>query len=158
MIVALAALVIAAGGTATAATLITGAQIKDGTVTTADIKNGTIRVADLSAAAVNALRGAPGVNGLNGVNGAPGPQGPKGLIDPSKLQIVTGPDVLTNPGDVTLATADCPAGARATGGGFFSSIDSIGGDLPGFSSWTVLVANQTSIPITVNAYAVCVMP
>jgi hypothetical protein len=48
LVIGTAALVaIAAGTGATAATLITGKQIKDGTVTGADIKNGSIRSADV---------------------------------------------------------------------------------------------------------------
>jgi hypothetical protein len=42
---------VAAGTGATAASLITGAQIKDGTVTGADVKNGSLRSADMAGGA-----------------------------------------------------------------------------------------------------------
>ena len=46
--VAVTALLASSAG-ATAGTLITGKQIKDGTVTSADIKDGTIRLVDMNA-------------------------------------------------------------------------------------------------------------
>lgn len=96
------------GGSATAASLITSAQIKDGTVQNRDIKKGAISLNRLTpgvqalirAGAVTPLSGqsvgakgdkgdpgapgqpgaggAPGSNGTNGTNGAPGAPGPQG--------------------------------------------------------------------------------
>lgn len=67
MAVSLLALAIVAAGTATAATLITGAQIKDGSITGKDIKDKSITAADVK-----------GVAGPKGATGAPGPAGPAG--------------------------------------------------------------------------------
>ncbi|MDO9455771.1 hypothetical protein [Nocardioides sp.] len=62
-------LVIGSTTGATAGALVTGAQIKDGTITTRDVKDGTLAVKDVSPAARKALAGA---------RGPAGPQGPAG--------------------------------------------------------------------------------
>jgi hypothetical protein len=81
-------LVVAMSASATAATLITGKQIKNNTVTTADIKDGTLRDTDLAAATQLALRGATGPRGPAGPAGAPLvgsgcqiPDGPTGTVE-----------------------------------------------------------------------------
>lgn len=72
-------LLLAAGtGGAVAGVMITGKQIKDGTVTSADVKDRTLGVGDLSPAARNSLQGAPGATGANGPPGATGPAGATG--------------------------------------------------------------------------------
>jgi hypothetical protein len=75
MVVAVVALFVALGGSATAAFVVTGQTIKDGTVTGADLKNRTLAKKKLSKRALLALRGQ---TGPPGAQGAPGPQGPKG--------------------------------------------------------------------------------
>jgi len=62
------------GGGAVAGSLITGKQIKDGTVTSADIKNGTVTNRDLAKSA----RSKAGQTGSQGPAGAPGPAGAAG--------------------------------------------------------------------------------
>ena len=73
------------GGTATAASLMTGANIKNGSLTGQDIKNGSLAAGDLSQSLRNRLNrtvsgspGAPGSQGAKGDTGAAGPQGLKG--------------------------------------------------------------------------------
>ncbi|SDC39977.1 collagen-like triple helix repeat-containing protein [Nocardioides lianchengensis] len=73
-----AALLLTSGG-AVAGTLITGAQIKDGTVTTKDVKDRSLRTADLSRATVQQLR-TPGARGPAGAPGTPGTPGAPGLV------------------------------------------------------------------------------
>jgi hypothetical protein len=68
MLVALLALVMATTGSAVAASLITGKQIKDGTIQTADI----------SKKAQKTLKGKPGSRGLQGLQGVQGQKGDKG--------------------------------------------------------------------------------
>jgi hypothetical protein len=58
--------------------LITGAQIKDGSVESQDIENRTILPIDLSARAVASLQGDRGPRGLVGARGATGATGPAG--------------------------------------------------------------------------------
>ncbi|GAB3244782.1 hypothetical protein [Nocardioides dilutus] len=73
---ALAVVLSAAGGAATGAALVTGAQIKDGSVTGKDIKNRSLKVKDLSKASVNRLRGQDGQDGADGASAfAPPPTG-----------------------------------------------------------------------------------
>src|SRR4051794_6938583 len=92
------ALFVALGGTAGAAVLMTGKNVKDGSLTGADIKNGSIATADVKDGGllakdfkpgelVGGARGAtgpkgdtgsPGADGAAGALGAAGPQGPAG--------------------------------------------------------------------------------
>jgi hypothetical protein len=70
-------------GTATAASLVTSKDVKDGTLRSVDVKDGSLRVKDLTDEAVDTLQkggatGATGERGATGPAGAQGPQGPKG--------------------------------------------------------------------------------
>ena len=78
LIAAVGVLVLALGGTATAARLITGAQIKDGTITGRDIKAGSISASDLRGDAANALRSRDGIRGETGATGPRGDTGAAG--------------------------------------------------------------------------------
>ena len=78
MVVALLALFVALGGSATAAFVVTGQAIKNGTVTGEDLKNRTLGKKKLSKRVLRALRGAPGLSGAPGPAGPQGAQGPKG--------------------------------------------------------------------------------
>ena len=79
-VVATLALVISLTGTATAATvtLITGRDVKDGSLTGADVRNHSVGLRDLSAQAVATLHGARGDSGAVGPQGAPGAVGAQG--------------------------------------------------------------------------------
>ena len=81
------ALAVGLAGSATAAKLITGSDIKNGSLTSADVKNGSLTARDLSRATRDGLAGAEGDTGAagpqgpagqKGDSGAAGPQGPKG--------------------------------------------------------------------------------
>ena len=85
------ALAIATAGTAGVQALITGAQIKDGTVASRDIENRTIRRADIAAATLSSLRGARGHVGAQGPRGVVGPQGPPGAPGAAGQQGPQGP-------------------------------------------------------------------
>ena len=62
--------------------LITGAQIKDGSVESQDLEDRTILTKDLSKKAVAALRGNRGPRGFAGARGAAGATGPAGPAGP----------------------------------------------------------------------------
>jgi len=97
------ALVIGLAGSATAASLITSA----------DIKNGTIKTADLSASAKRALKGKAGARGPAGPQGAPGTAGTPGPAGPTGVA-----EIVTAQGSgVGSAFAACPAGMRPLSGG-----------------------------------------
>jgi hypothetical protein len=135
MVVAMVALLVALGGTAGAASgLVTGAQIK----------NGTVNLADLSANAKSALKGKQGPRGLQGVAGpagAAGAQGEKGEKGDTGAQGQQGPAAASGyevrtwryskddansdmgPGYVgvgggAIATVACSPGKVAVGGGY----------------------------------------
>jgi hypothetical protein len=119
-----AALVVALGGTSYAAVMITGHDIKNGTLTTKDVKNHNLKLKDLSTEAKAHLKGhtgAMGAQGPAGPEGSPGAQGVRGPIGPSNAWSVRNDDdtVLTGPAKTVLTLA-LPAGsyvvnARATG-------------------------------------------
>jgi len=103
--------VVAGASTATAASLITSKDIKDG----------TIKLKDLSPK-VRALVTAPGPTGATGPIGATGPAGAPGGFSTDNITIVTG-NVATYPipfpgGAVPQSNAECPAGKVAIGGWF----------------------------------------
>lgn len=90
------ALFVALDGPANAKKLITGKDIKNGSITSADLSKKTV-------SSLKGKTGAAGKNGTNGTNGTPGPQGPAGPQGPpgtgsadspqdilSKLQTVDG--------------------------------------------------------------------
>src|SRR4249920_2616301 len=73
--------------------LITGAQIKDGSIESQDLEDRTILPKDLSAKAVAALqgdRGPRGFAGARGATGAPGATGPAGPAGPVGARGPTG--------------------------------------------------------------------
>ena len=73
-----AALVIALGGTSYAAVLVTGADIKNGTVQSKDVKDRTLKLKDFGAGAKKGLTGKQGNAGPAGPKGDPGPAGTPG--------------------------------------------------------------------------------
>jgi hypothetical protein len=113
IIVACIALVVACTGTATAATLITGAQIKNNSLTTKDVKNKSLRAKDFKPADLpRGPAGAQGATGPRGPQGAQGLQGPQGRAGLSDLEQVSGftPTNSDSPKELTL---NCPPGKVA---------------------------------------------
>jgi hypothetical protein len=78
MLVAVVALSLALGGSATAALVVTGSAVKDGSLTGKDVRNRSLGTRDLSPKAVGALRGQQGLAGSTGPQGLKGDPGPKG--------------------------------------------------------------------------------
>lgn len=103
---------------------VTGAKVKDGSLAAADFAAGQLPAGPQGPKGDKGDPGAPGPQGLQGLQGAkgdPGAQGPKGDTGApgvSGYQIVTGAAVQVTPGNFGYATATCPAGQRALGGGF----------------------------------------
>jgi hypothetical protein len=95
LVVALVAVVLAATGSATAAGLftgkniknssLTGLDVKNSSLTGSDVKNGSLGTSDLSAAARTALKGATGATGQPGAKGDKGDPGVQGPIGPSNV-------------------------------------------------------------------------
>lgn len=155
-----AAVVAASTATATTAVVITGAQIKDGTV----------QAKDLSVKARSSLRGQRGAPGPRGATGAAGTQGTPGAqgaagasggFNPNKVTFRVGPTTTILAGDLTTLTVTCASGEVAIGGGFFSSVgypyfDGPAGDR---ASWRVAIdAFDSTVNGTGEGYAVCAAP
>src|SRR5215207_2437846 len=71
-----ACLFILLGGSAYAATAITGKEVRDGSLTSADVKDHSLRARDFKAGELPRCRhGDPGPAGLKGDAGQAGPQG-----------------------------------------------------------------------------------
>jgi hypothetical protein len=136
-------LVAAVGGPADAADLITGKQIKDGSLTGRDIANGAVTGSDVRDGSVvrrdfGVLPSGPrGPQGGQGPTGSVGPRGPQGAVGmpgqpggkgPRGYQGAEGPPgagVISQhtyseavPGKSTATlSADCPSTTRVLGGG-----------------------------------------
>ncbi len=112
MVISIAALVVALGGTSYAAAQINSKDIANNAVTSAKIKNGTIKNKDLAknvqgldgADGSDGLDGTDGNNGVNGTDGADGMDGAPGPAGPAGPAGSTGP-----------AGPAGPAGAAGTG-------------------------------------------
>jgi hypothetical protein len=110
-----------------AAVLITGAQIKDGTITTVDladsavtgekVKNGSLTSQDFASGTL--LRGATGATGSQGPAGLNGPTGPTGAQGLAGLIGATGPTGASGPqgpkGDAGAANASMAVVRDANG-------------------------------------------
>ena len=163
-----------AGGaaSATAAQLVTGAQVKNGTLTGRDIKNRSIRTADL----------APSARPAQGPQGATGPQGPRGAAGPQGAQgprttFTTVEDETGIEFHGTVRTFDvfvnCPPGQSPVGGGYrivhsvnespaddadiyiLRSSPFVGVQAPPRAGWWVTVRNNGTPGISIHVTAIC---
>lgn len=165
------ALFAAMGGSAVAASLVTSAKIKDG----------TIQLKDISRSARSSLVGAVGPRGLNGATGLPGPQGAPGPAGapgapgapgpagPVALRYVTGPDTDINAVDQYAVQADCPANQSVVGGGVLNGsvtpgamvvnsslpLDGDDADTIRDDGWRTYVDVTVAGPDSITPYAIC---
>jgi hypothetical protein len=150
---AIIAAVVAAVISATAAT-----AASTGLITGAQIKNGSIGVVDLSAGAKRALKGQ---RGPAGPPGATGVAGPAGGFDPAKVSYVEGASFQVAPGAAESGRANCPVGAKALSGGWIVISGDVGEvygnrSFDSGGSWSVVVFNHDSYTnATVTPFAVC---
>ncbi len=156
LLLALAVVLVGLAGTATAAKLITGKQVKNESLTHKDVKNGSLKEADLKPK-VKAKLNAPSVKGF---------------------EVVTETILVGSGGQETVFVA-CPFGKVVmSGGGQFEDTTSateivssapqfvVRGDSllfddpkPGFADGWKLEAKHNSLnPNTLTAYAICVSP
>ena len=148
-IIAILALFVAVGGTATAASgLINGKNIKNNTVTGKKLKNKTITKNKLAPATVKALKGQKGATGAAGIQGPQGDPGLNGVVSPfytdsgsvnvpadtelgiTTLNVPAGRYIVTaNVSITTNATnsVSCGVSANNTGGENSSTYDNDGG-------------------------------
>jgi hypothetical protein len=183
-LLAVAATALAVGASsATAATVITSSQIKDGSIQNRDIRPAVLtmsRLAPTTQELINAKhlgpagptgpvgpKGEPGTpggpagpQGPAGATGPAGPQGPKGIGDVKTYTNASANN--TSPGKT--ATATCPSNRTVVGGGYSTNILStelVLRSLHPLSTrgYTVDVYEgpgfQSNIAWSVTAYAIC---
>jgi hypothetical protein len=128
-------------------------------VTSANIKNGTIQPVDLSAKTKRVMRGARGPAGPRGAEGIPGERGPQGPQGPGFQNVdqAQSPPVQVNDGAEGTAIATCATGLKLTGGGFWASDPSLAAYVsqPWGQGWKVVAFNFGSTPHTLYAFALC---
>jgi hypothetical protein len=150
------ALVLCSGTTASAAFLITGKQIKDGSVTGRDVRDHSLQTTDLKGV----------VRGPTGPIGPAGPVGPVGPTGPTGPAAVSAPVFKTASGTIAGSSSggvsvSCPSGTVAAGGGGVAPLESgvleqsAPSDVLG-TGWTVSFFDLLPTPITVTAAVVCV--
>jgi hypothetical protein len=151
-ILAAIALFVALTGTAVAGAnaLITGAQIK----------NGSIGLADLSGSAKAALKGKRGPAGQRGAAGLAGPAGlpgPAGPAGPKGVEVVKHykASKILAPGAIDGLAMVCPAGEGVLSGGGYSGIGFAFSDHVAGNGWVYLVENASGISITIDGYITC---
>jgi hypothetical protein len=151
-----AAIVSASAATATTAVVITGAQIKDG----------SIQVKDLSRKARIALRGQRGPRGFAGLDGAPGATGATGAtgargadggFDPNKVTLRQDEQKSIPAGALETLTATCASGERAISGGWIGATGATftALPLPASGTYQVTIENYEPYAFTASVYAVC---
>lgn len=109
-------LLLGAGGAVAGSLIVTGRNVKNGSLTGADVKNHSLTPTDFR----GSVRGATGQRGATGPRGLTGAQGGPGIAD---ITTVTSAKLTVPPGAstydvITTWRANCPAGYRVIGTGF----------------------------------------
>lgn len=151
---------LALGGTAVAGKLITGKQVKNGSLTSADVKKlsgDDIAERGLTsqdfAELVTGPAGPEGPEGPDGEHGEQGPPGSSGLV--YKIEPYDVPKDAAH-----TWSAFCPAGTTVLGGGLSAGqpsqfwLQASGPDISG-NSWVVTAHNRHSAPLKAFAWAAC---
>jgi hypothetical protein len=113
-------------GSKIASNTITGSNIKDGTVGGSDITDGSISGADIANATISAAK-LKGVGGIPGPQGNTGPQGPAGPRGPQGDPGDTGADGATGPAGPAGPQGDPgPQGADGQGPVSWHAVSSVG--------------------------------
>ncbi|MBJ7331846.1 MAG: collagen-like protein [Solirubrobacteraceae bacterium] len=162
VLLAAAVFLLAFSSTATAAKLITGKQVKNGSVTSVDVRDGSmsgLEVADGSLTEADLAEVVQGPQGPPGDEGGVGDPGPSGAPGSSGLRYVV--ESRSVPKDSALTwSAFCPPETKVLGGGLSSASASLfwmqasGPDISG-DSWVVTAHNRHNTALTAFAWAVC---
>lgn len=102
------ALMIALGGTATAAGLINGGKIKNNTITGKKLKNKTITKNKLAPKTIKALKGKQGPQGVQGPKGNQGDPGENGVVSPTYTEFDS--TNIPDGAELAIGTVNMPAG------------------------------------------------
>ena len=178
VVLAVVVLTIGVGGTAGAVSLVTGKQIKDGTVRSCDVGNGSLTgadVADRSLSAADFNGSVRGPAGAPGPEGAAGPRGPQGAVGPKGEQGVKGDPGAPGVSGLRYAISEATSVAAGSKKGLYVYCDGqqvlAGGlstsafadqaqlaqsaPLNGGVGWYVSVKNAGPSDMTVYGWAVC---
>jgi hypothetical protein len=149
LVIAVAALVVALGGTAVAAghfIITKSSQVKPHALVT---KN-------LSAGAVRSLRGQTGPPGQQGAQGA---TGPAGIVSVTTVDGPEAPMCASGGGScqVALSTATCPGGSRVVGGGVDANTIEVfvSYERAGPTTYSVIGEDDGPSSGTIKAQAIC---
>ena len=156
LLVAVLALIIGFAGSATAAVVVTGKQIKDGTVTTADLQDTSLEsvdVKDESLTQADFFDTVAGPAGPKGDQGPPGQDGTSGLV-----YMVEGVNVAKR--TTRIVTATCPPLTHVVAGGGSNTgrarlVETTPTDAFG-EGWRVIYRNTTDTAVGAYAWALCV--
>lgn len=147
-----------AGTTATAASLIDGGDVRNGSLTGADVRDRSLRGADIAKGTIPAdrltkaaragLRGPAGAPGAPGAQGAPGPSGVAAVVTRTGTASFDTDGII---GQTKEATAQCAEGEKLVGGGVFAPtavVDGranfvVTGQVPVLANGTVATSGQT---------------
>jgi len=147
-------LVLAFAGSAAGASLITGKQIKDGTLTSSDLRDGGVRgvdVRDGSLTRADFGKLPTGSAGDPGGQGLPGPDGVVGVRH--QLHSVNLLEL-----EAARIDVSCPLGSHVVGGGVSSDRAQhayVEHSAPTDTGWTAFVLNVGGDVLTVTTVAVC---
>ncbi len=141
------------------AAAVTGAKVKDGTLTAADFLPGQLPAGqqgpkgDPGPKGADGAPGPKGDPGAKGDTGAPGAQGPAGPAGISGYELVVRPAVGVNGGGVGVATAVCPAGKKAIGGGYSTLNGEViaTGSPAGGTTWVAAIKGGAGATVVANA-------
>ena len=145
LVVAIVALFVAFSGTATAALVMTGKDIKNGTITGKDVKNRSLGTRELSKKAINSLKRHAQPSAGPGAAGPAGPAGPSNayvdnLAGPITDQLTRVMEVTVEPGSYTVQ-ANLEVHATGANGQIECRLRALGGTptLLGYSDVQFLV-------------------
>jgi len=153
-------------GSAAAAHLVTGRQIKDNTITSVDLRDAGVGRADVQDRSITAAdldelvtAGGAGAPGERGAPGAGGPPGPSGVAGFRRVTVVKGPKEFVANEKGHRKTVYCPENMRVLSGGL--RIDSLyvrtreSAPLDGGVGWTVNFYMANNYKGFATPYAVC---
>jgi hypothetical protein len=124
---------------AEAGRLLTGSDIKNGTLTSADVKDGSLKAKDFAAGQLpSTVPGPPGPSGSAGPQGQPGSAGPQGQPGAAGPQPASSRWTVSHlAGAAASATSDSTLPARSLVDAVSLEVDGLAQACPGFWSVTV---------------------